>query len=128
MNLEKLMSLKDGWYDGDGLAPDKDRLEEVWRRLFKSWPDGLSRPCVVPTQEGGLLFSWENMLAQPTVDYDMKTDRAWFHAWALDGGDIEREFVVTDEVVAEEMWVFAKKVLDEARTAVFHKKNLEDRT
>ena len=117
-----LMTLQHGWYNGTGRAPDKKRLPVVWERLFSVYPDGLLKPMVIPTQDGGLHFCWEDGKLCPTIDYDLETDRAYFHAWSLEKGKdgIEHEFVVKDAEIAREMWLLAKRTLDETRLATIH--------
>lgn len=56
--LEELMNLADGWYDGQGKAPDKTHLAWVTEALVKLFPEDLPFPLVAPTAEGGLFLEW----------------------------------------------------------------------
>ena len=56
--LEELMKLEDGWYEGQGKAPDKAHLEWATEALVKSFPEDLPFPLTAPTSEGGLFLEW----------------------------------------------------------------------
>ena len=97
-------------------GPNKERLPEVWEKLFAVYPEGWRKPLVVPMQDGRIHFCWEDGMLCPTIDYDVDTDRAYFHAWAFeeDKDEVEREFDVKDAETAKEMWLLVKRTLDEA--------------
>ena len=54
----ELMKLEDGWYEGQGKAPDKTHLEWATEALVKSFPEDLPFPLTAPTSEGGLFLEW----------------------------------------------------------------------
>lgn len=56
--LEELMSLEDGWHDGEGKAADKSHLAWATESLVKSYPEDLPFPLVAPTAEGGVFLEW----------------------------------------------------------------------
>lgn len=56
--LEELMNLEDGWYDGEGKAPDKTQLAWITEALVKDFPQDVDFPLVAPTPEGGVFLEW----------------------------------------------------------------------
>lgn len=56
--LEELMKMEDGWYEGQGKGPDKTQLAWVMNELVKNFPDDLTFPLAAPTYEGGLFLEW----------------------------------------------------------------------
>lgn len=55
--LEEFKLLKDGWHDGSGYAPEKEKLEAVITNL-RLYPVDLPKPFIYPTVEGGILLEW----------------------------------------------------------------------
>ncbi len=56
--LEELMNLEDGWYEGRGKAPDKAHLAWATEELVKSFPEDLPFPLTASTSDGGLFLEW----------------------------------------------------------------------
>lgn len=90
-SFDELRLLRDGWHNGRGVALNIKHLDEVAASVIGHYPDKLPLPAIIPTQEGNLLFEW-NAVGDPSVDLDLSTLRAQFHAFHGDLGDIEREF------------------------------------
>ena len=55
--FEKLAALENGWFDGNGLAPDKAQLAVVARQFSDGYA-ATTLPFIAPTPEGNLLFEW----------------------------------------------------------------------
>lgn len=91
--LDALASLEDGWLDGDGIALSKDALAEVTKMMVHHYPVDLKLPAIVPTPEGNILFEWRQA-GTPSLDLDLSTMQAAFHAFALDKTDIEQLFTL----------------------------------
>jgi hypothetical protein len=94
--------LQDGWFDGAGLAPNKEQLSIVAEEMVSGFPEHLTLPAVVPTPEGNLLLEW-NVSGSPSVDIDLASLKAEFHAFTHDDGEIEKTF---DLSVSEQWKVF----------------------
>lgn len=94
--FDELSKIKNGWFDGHGKALDSDSLRTIAEIMIDEFPERLVLPSIVPTQDGNLLFEWqyENM---PSVDIDLTTKIASFHAFGVNGEDIEGEFTLKDE-------------------------------
>jgi hypothetical protein len=96
--FDGLARLEDGWLDGEGLAPDRGRLAafagrftRICRRL-----DGMPLPAVVPTPEGNVLIEW-TAPGLPSLDVDLASMAASFHAFDPGFPDIEAAFDLTRE-------------------------------
>lgn len=89
--LDELAKLAPGWFDGAGLAPDKERLAQFAEQLTSGYPDGLAIPSIFPTQDGNLLLEWD-ALGDPSLDVRLNDYSASYHAFDDDGSDIERDF------------------------------------
>jgi hypothetical protein len=93
--LDILRALENGWYDGQGTAPDQGTIDFVAEQLIGHYPEKLALPAIVPTPEGNLLFEWE-MPGTPSVDLDLASLKAEFHAFGENGEDIERTFDLSE--------------------------------
>ncbi len=89
--FEALAALENGWFEGRGLAPDKTQLAFVAEKWSDNYPGNLPLPFVAPTPEGNLLFEWDAP-GSPSVDLELASLTAEFHALAPDSSDIERDF------------------------------------
>ncbi|MEY2510128.1 MAG: hypothetical protein QOE26_891 [Verrucomicrobiota bacterium] len=56
--IEKLLTLEDGWYEGGGKALEKEQLGWVADALVSTFPDDLAFPHVAATPDGGLFLEW----------------------------------------------------------------------
>ena len=101
----KLERLQDGWFDGSGKAPDKKGLGKFASLMALFFPDNIPLPAIVPTPEGNLLLEWQGRGA-PSVDVELATMQAYFHAFDENGGDIERDFLLSNTKNAEAFFAF----------------------
>lgn len=86
--FDELRSLQDGWHDGQGSAPTGEGLDLIAEHFVRSFPGALPLPSIIPTPEGDLLFEW-NVKGDPSLDVNLSTLGAQFHAFGEDGGDSE---------------------------------------
>jgi hypothetical protein len=96
VRIESLLALRDGWFDGKGLAPDKAKLTLLGERLVGSFSEELPLPALSPTPEGNLLLEW-NVPGDPSVDIDLASLDAEFHAFQPDGSEIEQSFSLASD-------------------------------
>lgn len=89
--MDELAQMQDGWFEGQGVAPDDDKLAIVADRLVADYPERLTLPTVVPTQDGNLLLEW-TVGGSPSLDIRLDNLQASFHAFGPNGVDIERDF------------------------------------
>src|SRR5437762_1463515 len=65
--LGEIAGLDDGWLDGQGVAPDKAKMRQIYQRLVGHYPEMLPLPSIVPTPEGNLLLEWD-VAGSPSID------------------------------------------------------------
>lgn len=89
--FDEIFQLQDGWFEGSGLAPDADALLRVSEKLIADYPDKLPLPLISPKQDGNLLLEWMAE-GDPSLDIDLASARASFHAFDAKGEDVEQDF------------------------------------
>jgi hypothetical protein len=89
--MDELAQMRAGWFEGEGVAPDPDKLAIVADKLVADYPERLMLPSIVPTQDGNLLLEW-TADGSPSLDILLGSLQASFHAFGPDGHDIERDF------------------------------------
>lgn len=89
--LDELSQLQPGWFEGLGAAFEAEKFVAFADKLVEDYPDRLMLPSVVPTQEGNLLLEWAAD-GDPSLDVRLTDLHASFHAFSPDGGDLERDF------------------------------------
>jgi hypothetical protein len=94
--FDALLALEDGWLDGNGIAPDKTKLRHAAEKMAGHYPEQLPLPVIAPTPEGNLLLEWD-AAGDPSVDLDLDSMRAAFHAFQPDETEIESEISLATE-------------------------------
>ena len=89
--FDEIAQLKDGWFEGVGMAPDASSLARVSEKLIADYPDKLPLPQIAPKQDGNLLLEWKAD-GDPSVDIDLANSQASFHAFGVHDEDVERDF------------------------------------
>lgn len=112
MSFDMLSQIDDGWFEGGGKAPNSTDLQEIAQLMIQSYPEKLPLPSITPTQDGNLLFEWqtENM---PSVDIDLASKTASFHAFGEQLLDIERDFHLTASENIDEFFAFLSEHIQE---------------
>jgi hypothetical protein len=82
--VDELRSLKDGWLEGHGRAPNGAALNWFTSAFDAQFDDELPLPYVFPIEKGGLRLEWELGDADVSVDIDLQARRAEYHSLALD--------------------------------------------
>jgi len=95
--FDDLAQLETGWHDGSGKAPDHHKLKIIAQKLIDSYPEQLLLPIIVPTQDGNLLLEWDAE-GDPSVDINLETMRASFHAFGQQSEDIESDFNLDEDI------------------------------
>lgn len=111
--FEGLAVIENGWYEGQGLAPNQEQLAIIAEKFVENYPEILPLPFIVPTPEGNLLFEW-NVLGEPSVDLKISSLFAEFHAFAPDGSDIERDFSLNNSEDWHEFFLFLENHVEVA--------------
>jgi hypothetical protein len=108
--LEAMALLADGWYDGQGIAPDKEKLAGITSAIVGTYPEQLPLPLIAPTPEGNLLLEW-NLPGDPSIDLDLPSLSAAFHALPHGGGEVEQTFVLDRPEKWKDLFTFLTKQL-----------------
>jgi len=111
--FESLSTLANGWLEGEGLAPDKVKLSEVAENLIEHYPEELPLPAIAPTPEGNLLLEWDAP-GDPSVDLQLDSLRAFFHALPPSGAEIERTFSLSSGDEWQALYAFLCRTLERA--------------
>ena len=86
--LYELRELKDGWLDGEGVAPDDNALDWLSRRFDRLYSDELPLPHIYPTAEGGVQAEWSFSSHEVSLTVDLATREGEWHVLAT-GTDVE---------------------------------------
>lgn len=89
--MDELAQMQAGWFEGQGVALNADKLAIVADKLVADFPERLMLPSIVPTQDGNLLLEWAAD-GSPSLDVFLGSLQASFHAFGPNGDDIERDF------------------------------------
>ncbi len=89
--LDDLRNLKDGWLDGDGLAPGHEGLDWLDAMLSNEYPNHLPLPRIYPTFEGGVQLEWSIGPNDASLEINLSDRSGYWHNLNLrTGKDEER--------------------------------------
>lgn len=100
--FEEIAALPDGWLDGEGVAPDKEKLGSLAEALVGDYPEDLPMPAIFPTPEGNLLLEWQ-LPGDPSCEIDLVAMEADFHMFSPDGADVEKVLPMSGQSQAIEL-------------------------
>lgn len=81
--IEELQNLKDGWLDGEGVAPSRMGLNWFANSFGANYPDDLPRPFIYPTSEGGLQLEWSLGEHELSLEVDLANHTGAWHRLQL---------------------------------------------
>ncbi len=105
--FDQIGSLAAGWHEGEGIAPDAEKLLKVSENLVGHYPEELPLPAIVPKPDGNLLFEWKGPAAA-SLDLRLADSIGDFHAFGPDGQDVERSFTLTTAEEWHELFAFLR--------------------
>lgn len=85
--LDEFRNLKDGWLDGNGVAPSHDGLDWLSRVFETYYPDELLLPYLYPTEEGGIQAEWSLAPFDISLEINLQTHGAHWHCLNLKTND-----------------------------------------
>ena len=108
--LDGFRSLRDGWLDGDGVAPSHEGLDWLSDSFDCCYPPWVDFPYTYPMAEGGVQFEWSLPPREVRLEVDLKArsgDWSWVNL-------VTRESCYGDiDLSDSESWVrFVADVLD----------------
>ena len=68
--LDEFRELRDGWLDGEGVAPKPEFLNWLSEKFVQNYPDDLRLPHVYPTFEGGVQAEWSLLSHEVSLSID----------------------------------------------------------
>lgn len=77
--LDELRSLKNGWLEGVGTAPDAGGLDWLATAFETQYSDVLPLPYLYPTEDGGVRAEWPFDNTEASLDIDLVSKRAIWH-------------------------------------------------
>ena len=81
--LKSLATLQDGWLDGQGRAPAKDKLQWLADAFGANFDTALPLPYLYPTVEGGIQAEWDIRDWSVTLEIDLDAQRGEYRALNL---------------------------------------------
>ncbi|MBF8378458.1 hypothetical protein IW967_11385 [Alicyclobacillus mali] len=82
--LDKLLKLRNGWLDGEGRAPNKQRLKRLFQMLDAMYLMGPLLPYVYPTPDGNVQIEWTIGRSEWSMEVDLNTYRGKLYGVRLD--------------------------------------------
>ena len=83
LRLEQMAALKDGWLDGKGKAPDKEKLTWLADQFDAQFDGDLPLPYLYPTAEGGIQAEWTMNGREVSLEINLETKQAEYQALNL---------------------------------------------
>ena len=77
--ITELRAIKDGWLDGEGLAPKSAILNWLSQDFASAYPQDLPLPYLYPTEEGGVEPEWSIKPWEITLEIEDEDCKAYWH-------------------------------------------------
>jgi hypothetical protein len=98
--LEELKALRNGWLNGQGIAPDPSGLDWLALEIKTKYPEALLPPYVYPVAGGGVRLEWSITPHEVSLEIDLGQKSGEWHALNLDTDDDEFQTLKLDDQVA----------------------------
>jgi len=95
--IEELRSIKNGWLDGKGIAPDQTALDWVSKQFHTNYPEELTLPYIYPTTEGGLQVEWDIEEQDISLEINLLKHTAEWHRLNLVTNEDENSLLNLDK-------------------------------
>lgn len=107
--LDELRLLRDGWLDGQGMAPSEKGLDWLSARFSVNYPDEFPLPFLYPTAEGGVQAEWSVGRYEITLEVNLEQCTGEWHYINLDTDEEEFHTLDLDD---QSGWLVIRAVLD----------------
>ena len=95
--LDELRQIRDGWLEGNGLAPPGSGLDWLADAFDRNYPEEAPLPHLYPTETGGVQAEWSLGPHEVTLEVDLGTRTGEWHVLNMDtGADSERRLNCED--------------------------------
>lgn len=84
VRIDELRLLKNGWLNGEGIAPTHDGLNWLVGAFDRHFPDELPLPHLYPTAEGGVRAEWTARSHELSLNIDLTARTGEWHLLNLD--------------------------------------------
>ena len=89
--LAELRQIRDGWLEGNGLAPPGSGLDWLADAFDRNYPEDAPLPHLYPTERGGVQAEWSLGPNEATLEVNLETRTGEWHALNMETGtDSER--------------------------------------
>ena len=105
--LDEFRAMRDGWLDGEGLAPSHAGLDWLSSALERHFPPDAPLPYTYPTPAGGVQLEWSLGRREISLEIDLATRRAQWH-WADLDSDADAEAELNLDDAAGWKWLGAE--------------------
>ena len=105
--LNEFRDLKDGWLEGDGVAPSLEGLDWLAAGFDRHFPDDLPLPYLYPTPEGGVQAEWSLSENEISLEVDLVTRQGAWHQLDMNTNADEARKLNLDDVKGW-TWVVAE--------------------
>jgi hypothetical protein len=95
--LDKLQKLKDGWLNGEGVAPAPADLDTLSEQLAEHFPNGLAYPEVGLSDEGNVILEWIRPNVRAELEVNFPDRQLELYSTVFDPEDFLEEIVPLDE-------------------------------
>lgn len=82
--LDELSALRDGWLDGEGIAPDHDGLRWLANSFEQYYDEKFTLPRLYPTVEGGIQAEWTCVKNEVSLEINLATKKSSYQAMDTD--------------------------------------------
>lgn len=107
--LDEFRNMRDGWLDGEGIAPARAGLDWLAESFERCYPDDAPLPFTYPTPSGGVQFEWSTGGQEISIEVDLRTRQSVWHRLDMSTlSDDERELDL--ESAASWKWIGAQVV------------------
>ena len=96
LRLEELGTLRDGWLDGKGIAPDRQGLQRLAENFETYFDAQIPLPHLYPTAEGGAQAEWTFGTWEVSVEIDLRIQRGEYQAVNLQVQEAHEQLLMLD--------------------------------
>ena len=95
--LRELRLLKDGWLDGQGVAPSEEGLDWLSQAFDQHYPEDLPLPCLYPTEEGGVEAEWQFGSRGDSLEIELSSYSGEWHALDMEANTVSERTLNLDD-------------------------------